>query len=113
MKLAGWRSADPFIQALKKEKTELNPNEFSRTLGLEIADAVPPLQGRRALSLEPGDGRGAVWRELLMGNEIFCLGMEAEEVTHRKGVWGAGWGNAQNSFSSFLPLISCWPLPSG
>ena len=63
-------SGDSFLQGLKKKKktNQLNHKEVSRTLRLETADAVAPLQGRRVLSLEPGDGRGAVWRELLSGD---------------------------------------------
>lgn len=86
---------------LSRRKNQLNTKELSRTLGLEIVDAGSPLQERRALSLEPGDGRGAVWRELLIGNEIFCLGMQAKEATHRKGAWGWGGIPRIHSLPSF------------
>lgn len=52
---------------VSRRKKQLKHKEASSTLRLETADTVTPLQGRRELSLEPGDGRGAVWRKLLSG----------------------------------------------
>lgn len=37
-----------------------------------------------------------------MGNEIFCLGMQAEEATHRKGAWGEKY----LEFILFLPPMN-------
>lgn len=60
LKLAGI----PLILSFKlsRKKEQLNPSEFSKTQRVETAAAVPPLQGRRALSLDPGGGRGRVER---------------------------------------------------